>query len=167
MAYFECKKNEIEMYEFIPKTTKPLQVAYIRYKIENNTLTISDIQRLKIADMHFDRASNFFGTDIFNKLLCCLQVHDVKITKIEGRLAAADRENNWAKSISFYDSFVRHLEPYLNYSLIFDLYENTDFTSKYFLSSDKAIREKEIATFIEQHIATNSEASFTYYVVEK
>lgn len=172
MLEFDYSENEIKIVRYNNITNNKDEIAFVKYYLMDDVLTIVQIERNSIANLHFDN-SYHFGTEVFNKLLCYLKEHNINFTKINGNLSIADAlNNNWDNSISFYYNFPKYLDRNLDYFLEFHLYNKSKQKDEVAIPKDESDRTEFIRKFKNEHIlnqgfCANSDASFCYLVVGK
>lgn len=141
----------------------------IQYSVNNSCLHIEDIYT-RISD--FECSINYSrihaGTVIFNQVLLQLNREKNNINKITGMLSCVDAYNrNWHKSIPFYADFNLHLHEDLPYQLEFHLFSDSYYENEVDLPTDQSDRKIFIKIFSEEHIKSNTWASFKYDVIPK
>lgn len=102
------------------------EVSYVKYSLNENVLSIIDIQRTTTGRYRLKKKNRYYGTEVFNILLLHLKERDESFSSIKGTLSHFDAKNNWKDSISFYYDFVNHIFQGLGYSLKFVLYDNLE-----------------------------------------
>lgn len=150
--------HEIQLYD-----EKHL-LCFIQYVINELCLKIEYIEKTPIAQNKYTY-DHHLGTNIFNALLLHLYEKKIKINKISGLLSRADATRNWHDSIPFYADFNLYLHKKLPYQLVFHLFSDSKYKNEVQLPTDWYNRKVFIENFIEEHIKSNSWASFQYDVV--
>lgn len=142
-------------------------LGFIQYSVVNSCLHIENIYTTSYGqECSFKYSNIHVGTYIFNNLLLHLNEKKLDIKKITGTLSSVDAYNrNWQKAIPFYTDFNLHLHKGLPYQLEFHLFSNLNYKNEVELPANQSNREIFIEKFIEEHIKSNSGASFQYDII--
>ena len=137
-------------------------LCFIQYKLYGSTkLLIKNIERTSFGDKYINE---HFGTDILNSLLIELHNTGMSFNTIEGKLSIEDaRNNNWLKSIPFYNSFPQHLDNKLPYRLTVRFYQDKLHTISIDFQNDSPTFI-EIKQLINKHLKLKADAFFVFQV---